>query len=94
MRKDIRHEIEARLYKYAAGLEKSTEWQEIIEAELKELTAPQRKLFKMRYEEKRSEREICQRLHIERSTYYSWISDIVQDVALLAAYYKKIKPER
>lgn len=94
MRKNIRHEIEARLYKYAAGLENSKDWREIIEAELEELTPQQRKLFKMRYKEKQSEREICQKLHIERSTYYSWISDIVQDVAILAAYYRKIKPER
>lgn len=93
MRKDIRHEIEARLYKYAQDQESSKSWQAIIEAELKELSEQQMQLFNMRYRDKKSEREICRSLHIERSTYYSWITDIVQDIALLAAYYRMINLE-
>lgn len=93
MRKGIRHEIEARLYKYAAGQEESATWRETVAAELEKLPAQQLQLFNLRYKEKKSEREICRKLHIERSTYYSWISDIVQDVAILAAYHKLIKPE-
>lgn len=92
MRKDIRHEIEARLYQYAQG-EASKAWQAIIDAELKELTTQQATLFNMRYRDRKSEREICRKLHIERSTYYSWVSDIVQDIALLAAYYRMINLE-
>lgn len=93
MRKGIRHEIEARLYKYAACQEENKTWQETIAAELNKLQPQQLQLFELRYKEKKSEREICRKLHIERSTYYSWISDIVQDVAILAAYHKLIKPE-
>ncbi len=93
MRKEIRHEIESRLYKYAQGQEDSKAWQAIIGAELEALTAHQTKLLNMRYGDRKSEREICQTLHIERSTYYSWITDIVQDIALLAAYYRMINPE-
>lgn len=93
MRKGIRHEIEARLYKYAASQEENKTWQETIAAELNKLQPQQLQLFELRYKERKSEREICRKLHIERSTYYSWISDIVQDVAILAAYHKLIKPE-
>lgn len=93
MRKGIRHEIEARLYKYAACQEENKTWQETIAAELNKLQPQQLQLFNLRYKDKKSEREICRKLHIERSTYYSWISDIVQDVAILAAYHKLIKPE-
>lgn len=93
MRKDLRHEIEARLYKYATDQEEGKAWQAIIEAALKELSPQQLQLFNLRYRDKRTEKEICRKLHIERSTYYSWISDIVQDVAILAAYYRMIKPE-
>lgn len=93
MRKGIRHEIEARLYKYAACQEENKTWQETIAAELEKLPATQLQLFNLRYKDRKSEREICRKLHIERSTYYSWISDIVQDVAILAAYHKLIKPE-
>lgn len=93
MRKGIRHEIEARLYKYAACQEENKTWQETIAAELNKLQPQQLQLFELRYKERKSEREICRKLHIERSTYYSWISDIVQDVAILAAYHKLIKPE-
>lgn len=92
MRKDIRHEIEARLYQYAQN-EATKGWQAIIDTELKQLTDQQAQLFDMRYREKKSEREICRSLHIERATYYRMITDIVQGIALLAAYYKMINPE-
>mgnify|MGYP003310145878 CR=1 FL=1 len=64
MRKGIRHEIEARLYKYAACQEENKTWQETIAAELNKLQPQQLQLFELRYKEKKSEREICRKLHI------------------------------
>ena len=92
MRKDIRHEIEARLYQYAQN-EATKAWQAIIDAEYNKLSDQQVQLFDMRYRERKSEREICKSLHIERATYYRMITDIVQDIALLAAYYRMINLE-
>lgn len=92
MRKEIRHEIEARLYKYAKGQERSKAWQMIMMSELEKLTEQQKRLFALRYKDKKTEKEICRILHIERSTYYAWINDILQGIALTAAYEKIIKP--
>ena len=50
------------------------------------------RLIELRYQRRRKEVQICMELHISQRLYYDWISDILQDVALMAAYEKLIKP--
>ena len=90
MKRELRHEIELKMYKYSQAADSA--WGKIIAAQIKAMPRQQRQLFCMRYIEKKPEKEICSGLHIERSTYYSWVSDIINDVAIAAAYERLIEP--
>lgn len=90
MRKELRQEIELKLYRYSQL--RSSGWDTMIARQIKQMPKQQQQLFCMRYVEKMSEREICNDLHIERSTYYSWINNIISDIAIAAAYERLIEP--
>ena len=90
MKKELRQEIELRLYRYSQM--QASAWDNVIAAQIKKMPKQQQQLFCMRYIEKKSEREICADLHIERATYYNWINSIVNDMAIAAAYARLIEP--
>lgn len=90
MRKELRQEIELKLYRYSEL--RSSGWDNMISKQIKEMPKQQQQLFCMRYIEKKSEREICNNLHIERTTYYSWINNIINEIAIAAAYDRLIEP--
>lgn len=90
MRKELRQEIELKLYKYSQPSKSG--WNVVIARQLKQMPGQQRRLFCMRYIEKRSEQDICNDLHIERATYYNWINNIINDIAIAAAYNRLIEP--
>lgn len=90
MKKEMRQEIELRLYKYSQP--SASSWNVVIAGQLKLMPKQQQRLFCMRYIEKKSEREICNDLHIERTTYYSWVNSIINDIAIAAAYDRLIEP--
>lgn len=90
MKKELRQEIELKLHKYSRA--EDTAWGKIIAAKIKEMPKQQQQLLCMRYIEKKSEKEICSDLHIERATYYKWVSDIINEIAIAAAYERMIEP--
>lgn len=91
MRKELRQLIESHLYNYChAGTDPA--WMMLIGMHLAGLEEEELKLIELRYKDKKSEREICRRLHIEKSTYYAKITNIIQDIAIIAAYERLINP--
>lgn len=90
MKKELRQEIELKLHKYSQA--KDSAWGRIISAQIKKMPQQQQQLLCMRYIEKKSEKEICADLHIERATYYNWISTIINEIAIAAAYERLIEP--
>lgn len=90
MKREMRQEIELKLYKYAQASD--TAWGNIIAAQIKSMPKQQQQLLCMRYIEKKSEKEICNDLHIERATYYNWVSAIINEIAITAAYERLIEP--
>lgn len=49
-------------------------------------------LIKFKYELKLKEQNICYLLHVEKSTYYSWVNKIINEITLRAAYERLIIP--
>ena len=90
MKKELRQEIELRLFRYSQLREAS--WDNMIAEQIKKMPKQQQQLLCMRYVEKKSEREICNDLHIERATYYNWINNILNEIAIAAAYERLIEP--
>ncbi|MGN1167176.1 MAG: DUF1492 domain-containing protein [Lachnospiraceae bacterium] len=90
MKKELRQEIELKLYRYSEA--KDTSWNRIIADYVKTMPKQQQQLMCMRYVEKKTEKQICEGLHIERSTYYSWINTMLNDLAIAAAYERLIEP--
>ncbi|MGN0695055.1 MAG: DUF1492 domain-containing protein [Lentihominibacter sp.] len=90
MRKELRQEIELKLYSYSSL--KDAQWGRLIGKVLEELPDQMRQLACMRYIERQSEREICSSLHIERAAYYNWVNRIINEVAIAAAYERLIEP--
>lgn len=91
MKRELRREIESMLYNYCAG-NADPAWMLLIAAHLSQMPEEALQLFELRYKRHKSEREICRRMHIEKSTYYSRISEIINDIAVLAAYEQLIQP--
>ncbi|MDI3534810.1 MAG: hypothetical protein PWQ82_1175 [Thermosediminibacterales bacterium] len=52
------------------------------------------KLIRLKYFEQESRKNICEKLHIERRTYYTWINEIILYMALLAQKYGLIDIEK
>ena len=91
MKKEHRHLIESHLYNYCqSGTD--PRWTHLIAMHLSGLEEEDLKLVELRYKERKSEREICRRLHIEKSTYYAKITNIIQDLAIIAAYERLFNP--
>lgn len=91
MKRELRQLIESHLYNYCdTGTD--PQWMLLIGMHLKGLTEEELNLVNLRYKEKRSEREICRRLHIEKSTYYAKITNIINDIAMVASYEHLINP--
>lgn len=90
MRKELRQAIEMRLHKYSQLNE--SDWNNTIAQQVKHMPRQQQQLFCMRYIEKKSEKEICNELHIERATYYNWINSMINEIAIAAAYERLIEP--
>jgi len=91
MKKGLRQLIESHLYNYCHG-GTDPQWMMLIGMHLKGLPDEELSLINLRYKERKSEREICRRLHIEKSTYYAKITNIIQDIAIIAAYERLINP--
>lgn len=92
MNKKIRKEIEYNLRNYD-NLNPAEPWRNVISAVLTKYRDTEKgRLIELRYFLGRSEVQICMELHISQRLYYDWIKDILQDVALMAAYEKLIKP--
>lgn len=87
MKKEMRQDIESQLYRHA------TIWQPVIDAVLKTLPEQQQTLYRLRYVERLTEREICQRMYIDRTYYYRLVTGLINDIAVTAAYYQLINPE-
>ena len=90
MRKEMRQEIELQLYKFKR--DGCSPWADLISREMENMEAQRKELLQLRYIEKKPEKEICSLLHIERSTYYSWLNNIIQEIAIAAAYERLINP--
>lgn len=90
MRKEVRQEIELQLYRFKRN--SCSPWADLIKKEMENMESTRRKLLQLRYIEKKPEKEICSLLHIERSTYYSWLNNIIQEIAIAAAYERLINP--
>ena len=82
MQKEMRRDIESQLYKHTES------WQPVINAVLKTIPDQQKDLFYLRYVERLTEREICQRMYIDRSYYYRLITGLINEIAITAAYYQ------
>lgn len=92
MDKKIRKEIEYNLRNYK-NLDSADPWNNVITAVINKYQDTEKgKLIDLRYQKRRREVQICMELHISQRLYYDWINDILQDVALMAAYEKLIKP--
>lgn len=91
MKKELRQLIESHLYNYCQN-GTDPNWTMVIGVYLTGLEEEDLKLVELRYKERQSEREICRRLHIEKSTYYAKITNIIQDLAIIAAYERLINP--
>ena len=92
MNKRIRKEIEYHLKIYK-DLEPANPWKNVIDSVVtKYQDTDKGRLIELRYFRKKTEVQICMELYISRQSYYEWINDILQDVALMAAYEKLIKP--
>ena len=92
MNKRIRKEIEyhLRLYK---DLEPADPWKNVIESVVTKYQDTEKgRLIDLRYFKGKTEVQICMELFISKRLYYDWIRDILQDLALMAAYEKLIKP--
>lgn len=87
MQKEMRQDIESQLYRH------TTIWQPVIDATLKTLPEQQQTLYRLRYVERLTEREICQCMYLDRRHYYRLISELIYDIAVVAAYYQLINPE-
>jgi hypothetical protein len=92
MNKRIRKEVENHLRNYK-NLDSADPWHNVIESVINKYQDTEKgKLIDLRYQKRRREVQICMELHISQRLYYDWINDILQDVALMAAYEKLIKP--
>ena len=92
MNKRIRREIEYHFRNYNA-LEEDNPWRNVIDAVYMKYKGTEKgKLMELRYQRKKSEVQICMELHISQRLYYDWVSAIINDAALMAAYEKLIKP--
>ena len=92
MNKKIRREIEYYLRNYK-NLDSADPWHNVITAVIDKYRDTEKgRLIELRYFRRRKEVQICMELHISQRLYYDWINDILQDVALMAAYEKLIKP--
>lgn len=92
MNKRIRKEIEAKLREYK-NLSPADPWKNVIDSVLTKYKGTEKgRLIELRYYHKRREVQVCMELHISQRLYYDWINQIIQDVALMAAYEKLIKP--
>lgn len=70
-------------------------WVKVIDKTIHNLKGTEKgNLLNLQYFENLGRYKICQRLHIERRTYFSWRNDIVYYVALLAQKYNLIDVEK
>ena len=92
MTKKIRKEIEYNLRNFYY-LDPADPWRNVIESVLTKYQDSEKgRLIELRYFRNKSEVQICMELFISKRLYYDWIKEILQDVALMAAYEKLIKP--
>lgn len=92
MNKKIRKEIEYNLRNFPY-LAPADPWRNVIESVLTKYQDTEKgRLIELRYLRNKSEVQICMELFISKRLYYDWIKEILQDVALMAAYEKLIKP--
>lgn len=92
MNKRIRREIEYHLRIYK-DLEPADPWRNVIDSVITKYQDTEKgRLIELRYFRNKSEVQICMELYISKRLYYDWIKEILQDVALMAAYEKLIKP--
>ena len=92
MNKKIRKEIEKNLrnFKY---LDPADPWRNVIDSVVTKYQDTEKgRLIELRYFRGKTEVQICMDLYISKRLYYDWIKEILQDVALMAAYEKLIKP--
>lgn len=55
-------------------------WTEIIEKELANMGKEYQQLYELRFVRRLNENKICNTLHIERTTYYKYVRDIIENV--------------
>lgn len=92
MNKKIRKEIENKLRNYK-NLSPADPWRNVIDSVLTKYKDTEKgRLIDLRYNKNRREVQVCMELHISQRLYYDWINQIIQDVALMAAFEKLIKP--
>ncbi|ABB15076.1 prophage LambdaCh01, phage transcriptional regulator, RinA family [Carboxydothermus hydrogenoformans Z-2901] len=78
-----------------AEIEKYEKWIKVIEKVIEHFKGTEKgKLLQMRYFDEYAERYICNKLHIERTTYFTWKNEIVLYTAMLAIQYGLIKVDR
>jgi len=48
-------------------------------------------LIKLRYFDKLSERKVCDKLYLERSAYFDWLTDVLTYAVMLSIQFELIK---
>lgn len=92
MNRKIRKQIEYYLRNFKL-LDPADPWRNVIDSVVTKYKDTEKgRLIELRYWKKKTEVQICMELHISQRLYYSWIDDILQDAALMAAYERLIQP--
>lgn len=92
MNRKTRKEIEYRIWNFSR-LEDSDPWKNVIKSVFEKYQGTEKgKLIELRYFRRKNEVQTCMELHISQRLYYDWVKDIIQDIAMMAAYEKLMKP--
>ena len=88
---DVGNPTESKAIKLAEGCDAAL-WCRVVEKTLEHFHDTRKDtLIRLRYFDKLSERRVCEKLYIDRSAYYDWVTDVLTYGAMLAIQYSLIK---
>lgn len=88
---DIGNPTESKAIKLAEGCDAAL-WCRVVEKTLEHFhDTGKDTLIRLRYFDKLSERRVCERLYIDRSAYYDWITDVLTYGAMIGIQHGLIK---
>jgi len=88
---DVGNPTESKAIKLAEGCDAAL-WCRVVEKTLEHFhDTGKDTLIRLRYFDKLSERRVCEKLYIERASYYLWATDILNYAAMIAIQFRLLK---